>query len=145
MKTTGRIPAFVLLGGFRVIMRNWLYLTELRARGLRALVITSQGWRDAAERAIGSAEWPASMIADAGFVDGEVALEGSFTSGVIAQIMAWRLDYEITGVFAVGEMFVEQTGVVADLLGLPSPGCGPAGSAAASTSSGRTCPNGAPG
>ena len=117
-----RARAFILLGGFRVIMRNWLYLTELAARDLRVLVVTSEGWRGTAEQAMASGEWPASLIAETSFVEGEVGLEGAFTAGVIARVLSWRARYEIAGVFAVGEMFVEQTGIAADLLGLPSPG-----------------------
>ena len=114
--------AFILLGGFRVMMRNWLYLTELAARDLRILVITSEGWRSTAERAMARGEWPASLITETSFVEGEVGLEGAFTAGVIARVLSWRARYEIAGVFAVGEMFVEQTGITADMLGLPSPG-----------------------
>jgi biotin carboxylase len=36
--------------------------------------------------------------------------------------MRWRDYYDIRGVFAIGEVLVEQTGIVADALGLPSPG-----------------------
>lgn len=114
--------AFVLLGGLRVILRNSTYLTELRARGLKVLVLTAEEWRTETLRAMESQQKPGSLIDEAGFVRGEVAVEGGFTPGVIARLMEWRTRFEIVGVFAAGEMLVEQTGVVADLLGVPSPG-----------------------
>lgn len=115
-------PAFILMGGLGVVLRNWLYLTELERRGLSVLVVTSEGFREATEQAIKGGEWPASLIAEAGFVPGDVGIEGSFTAGVMAQVMDWRQRYEIAGVFSVGEMFVEQCGIIADVLGLASPG-----------------------
>jgi len=72
-----------------------------------------------------SGEWPGSLIAEAEFVAGDV--EGAFTAEVIAQVMAWRARYDIVGVFAVGEMLVEQAGIVADVLGLPYDRCAQAG------------------
>ncbi len=122
MPGSGRPRAFILLGGFGVMVRNWIYLTELERRGLHILVITSQDWRSATEQSMTSGEWPGTLIAGAGFVAGDVSVEGTFTADVIAQVMAWRSRYDIVGVFAVGEMLVEQTGILADMLGLPSPG-----------------------
>jgi hypothetical protein len=118
----GRPAAFVLLGGLRVIVRNWLYLTELERRGLTVLVITSADWRDETARCMASRGSPGALIGDAAFVDGSVKIDGSFTPGVVAQMRRWASRYDIVGVFAVGEMLVEQTGIVADALGLPSPG-----------------------
>ncbi|MEU9301684.1 ATP-grasp domain-containing protein [Streptomyces sp. NPDC048269] len=117
-----RPRAFVLLGGLRVILRNWRYLTELEQRGIAPLVLTSEQWREETSRQMASGLRPGSLITEAGFVTGTVGTEGGFTGGVVAQVMAWRERYDIVGVFAAGEMLVEQTGIVADLLGLPSPG-----------------------
>ncbi|MEV0224782.1 ATP-grasp domain-containing protein [Streptomyces sp. NPDC050704] len=117
-----RTPAFVLLGGLRVILRNWRYLAELERRGIAPLVLTSEQWRAETLRQMGSGLRPGALIEEAGFVSGSVSVEGGFTSGAVAQIMAWRERFDIVGVFAAGEMLVEQTGVIADLLGLPSPG-----------------------
>ena len=36
--------------------------------------------------------------------------------------MRWRGDFDIAGVYAVGEVLVEQAGLIADALGLPFPG-----------------------
>jgi ATP-grasp domain len=117
-----RADAFVLLGGLRVIVRNWLYLTELHRRGLRILVITSESWRAETERAMADEAGAGSLIDEAGFVAGSVEVEGGFTAGVIATILDWNSRYRIVGVFAAGEMLVEQTGIIADALGLPGPG-----------------------
>jgi biotin carboxylase len=41
---------------------------------------------------------------------------------VLAEVTQWRGDYDIAGVYAVGEVLVEQAGLIADALGLPFPG-----------------------
>lgn len=105
-----------------MILRNSLYLTELSRRGLRVLVLTSEEWAEETERAMAAVEGPGRLIEEAGFVHGDVAIEGGFTSGVVARLLDWRSRYDIVGVFAAGEMLVEQTGIAADLLGVPSPG-----------------------
>ncbi|UJW29933.1 ATP-grasp domain-containing protein [Saccharothrix sp. AJ9571] len=120
--SAGKPPAFVLLGGLRVIVRNWRYLTELDRRGLKILVLTSSGWRAETLACLAATEGAGALIHDAGFVEGKVELDGSFTAGVIAQVHRWQDRYRIEGVFAAGEMLVEQTGLVADALGLPAPG-----------------------
>jgi ATP-grasp domain len=114
--------AFILLGGLRVIVRNWHYLTELERRGLKILVVTSEQWRAETVRRMGESDGPGSLIHDAAFVDGSVTVEGSFTAGVVASVRRWLESYAVVGVFAAGEMLVEQTGIVADALGLPGPG-----------------------
>jgi hypothetical protein len=117
-----RPQAFILLGGFRVITRNWAYLTELTRRGLAILVITSVEWREEAQRAMGAGDGPASRIQEIAYVDGDVRVEGSYTSGTMTALHRWLDRYRINGVVAVGEMLVEQTGLIADALNLPGPG-----------------------
>jgi hypothetical protein len=114
--------AFILLGGLRVIVRNWSYLTELQRRGLKILVITSEQWRAETRQRMADRSGPGSLIDEAAFVDGSVRVEGSFTAGVVAAVREWATRYDLVGVFAAGEMMVEQTGIVADALGLPAPG-----------------------
>lgn len=121
-QAAGRPRAFVLLGGLHVIVRNWLYLTELDRRGLKVLVITSANSREETLDRMATEGDPAALIAEARFVEGRVGIEGHFTSGVIATVREWCARYDVVGVFAAGEMMVEQTGIVADALGLPSPG-----------------------
>jgi len=65
---------------------------------------------------------PASAIDEIAFIEGSVAREGSFIAGTIAAARRWRERYTIVGVYAVGETMVEPTGLLADALGLPSPG-----------------------
>ncbi|MFC4008213.1 acetyl-CoA carboxylase biotin carboxylase subunit family protein [Nonomuraea purpurea] len=97
-------------------------MSEIRRRGLKALFITSAGWREATTACMSDPSHPASVIDEAAFVSGAVELEGSFTAGVVAQALKWAREHDIVGVYAVGEMMVEQTGIVADALGLRSPG-----------------------
>ncbi|WP_019872676.1 ATP-grasp domain-containing protein [Salinispora oceanensis] len=115
-------PAFILTGAFAVVCRNPLYLTELRRRGLKILVLTAESWRKRATAAQQDPEHVAQMIDEIAFVEGSFDVEGSFTAGAIAQAQNWRDRYTIRGVYAVGETLVEPTGIVADALGLPGPG-----------------------
>ncbi len=120
--TEDRPAAFVLTGAFSVICRNPLYLEDLRSRGLRVLVITAAGYAGAARAATADPHHPAALIEDVGFVEGALDAEGSFTAGVVAVARRWQGAYDIVGVYAVGETLVEPTGLLADALGLPSPG-----------------------
>lgn len=114
--------AFVLTGAFWVICRNPLYLTELRRRGLRILVITPSSYRTGATAVRQDPTHPASMIEDIAYVDGSLDKEASFTPAVVAAAQAWRSQYRIVGAYAVGETLVEPTGLVTDALGLATPG-----------------------
>lgn len=114
--------AFVLTGSFLAICRAPVNLQELAARGLRILLVTPSAWRAEALASSGDPAHPSSVLDDIAFVDGGVEQEGSFTAGVVASVRAWRERYTIVGVYAVGETLVEPTGIVADGLGVPSPG-----------------------
>lgn len=114
--------AFILTGAFWVVCRNPLYLTELADRGITILVITAAMWREQARACMAEAGHPAASIDDIAFVEGELNIEGSFTAGTIAAARRWQRDYTIVGVHSVGETLVEPTGLLADALGLPSPG-----------------------
>ncbi|MEU6427266.1 ATP-grasp domain-containing protein [Microbispora sp. NPDC046973] len=114
--------AFVLTGSFLVICRAPLYLRELSRRGLRILVVTPASWREQALAQMRDPEHPASVIEEIAFTDGDVNTDNSFTAGVISGVREWRDRYDIAGVYAVGETLVEPTGLLADALGLPSPG-----------------------
>lgn len=67
-------------------------------------------------------EHVASHLTAVAFVEGALGRPESFTSDVLAEAMRWRDDYDIQGVYAVGEVLVEQAGLLADALGLPFPG-----------------------
>lgn len=116
------VRAFVLLGGFRVVCRNLEYLEQLRERGLAVLLIAPEAWRKEALERMADPAHPSSAIREASFVSGSMSQEGSFTADVIATGMRWRERYDIAGVFAVGEVLVEQAGLLADALGVRSPG-----------------------
>jgi hypothetical protein len=117
-----RDKAFIFLGGFRVLCRNSLYLSEIRRRGFKALLITSEEWRETTVQCMANRDHPASYLHEAAFISGEVAIEGNFTTGTVAQARVWAREYDVVGVYAVGEMMVEQAGIIADAFGLPSPG-----------------------
>lgn len=124
-----RPRAFILLGGLGVIARNWRYLTELDRQGLAILILTAGKWRDAAHKLATGEKKLSAQVAEIGFV-GDGSLDRSFagleidslTSGVVAQVREWEFRYSIAGVFAAGEMLVEQAGIIADALGVPAPG-----------------------
>lgn len=122
MTPQGTKPAFILLGGFGVVCRNPLYLTELRKRGYRILLATPESWRDDVAKVHQEPGHPAADIDEVAFVKGTLGLDGSFTSGVVGQALKWSERYDIVGVYAVGEIMVEPTGIVADALNLRSPG-----------------------
>ncbi|WP_441245323.1 ATP-grasp domain-containing protein [Kitasatospora sp. McL0602] len=114
--------AFILTGSFLAICRAPLYLRELSRRGLKVLLITGSVWREQAVAGTADPAHPASVIDDIAFVEGSVDVDGSFNSGVVAAVQAWREQYTVVGIYAAGETLVEPTGIVADALGLPSPG-----------------------
>ncbi|RUT66544.1 hypothetical protein CKG00_09205 [Morganella morganii] len=123
MNTKTSLPAaFVLTGAFWVICRNSLYLTQLAERGLTILVLTPGSYRQQVEEARRNKRSPISHIADVAYVEGSLDKEASFNSSVIAVLQNWRKLYQIVGTFAVGETLVEPTGLIADALGIRSPG-----------------------
>jgi D-alanine-D-alanine ligase-like ATP-grasp enzyme len=98
-------PALVLLGGFAVAW-NQRFLEAARARDLDVLLVDAPGPQFAAMRAIG-----------------EVGLAvATDLAGIVDYAAAWADRYDIRGVCVLREEYVESGAVVADLLGLPSPG-----------------------
>jgi hypothetical protein len=114
--------AFVLMGGFGVVCRNPLYISELKRRGLVVLLICPESFREAATHGMAREGHIGAQISEVAFVAGSLGDPGSFTAEVIARALAWRRRYRIKGVYAVGEVLVEQAGLLADALELPSPG-----------------------
>lgn len=118
----GKAEAFILTGSFPVIRRNPLYLTELSRRGLKILVITADSYREQATEAMADTSNPASHITDIAYVTGDFTVQGAFVAGAVARTAAWRDTYTIVGVYAVGDYLAEPTGLLADGLGVRSPG-----------------------
>lgn len=114
--------AFILAGSLLAVCRAPRYLTELRERDLRVLVITPASWRAEAQRVAGDPDHLLAGVTDIAFVEGSVRREGSLLAGPIAAALAWRQRYEIVGAYAVGETMVEPTGLIVDALGLPGAG-----------------------
>ncbi|GAA3723435.1 ATP-grasp domain-containing protein [Salinactinospora qingdaonensis] len=119
---SSRPDAFILSGSFLAVARAPLYLEELTRRGLRVLLITPSRWRDAALTAMHDTEHPAAAVHEVAFVEGEAGRESSYVADAVAAARRWRERYRIVGACAVGETQVEPTGLLADGLGLPSPG-----------------------
>ncbi|SDM31423.1 ATP-grasp domain-containing protein [Streptomyces sp. cf386] len=117
-----RPRAFILTGSFMVIRRNPLYLTELSRRGLKILVITAESYREQAAEAMADTSNPASQITDIAFVTGDFTVQGAFVAGAVARTAVWREAYTIVGAYAVGDYLAEPTGLLADGLGVRSPG-----------------------
>jgi hypothetical protein len=114
--------AFILTGYLPVVCRDAIYFEELRRRDLKVLVITPAISRSYAAAHGDDPAHPASMIDEIAFVDGSVASEGSYLPGVIEHAERWRSQYDVVGIYAVGETLVEPTGLIADYFGLPFPG-----------------------
>ena len=117
-----RPRAFILTGFLPVVCRDSIYIDDLGRRGLKVLVITPAISRSYADEHGDDPTHPASAIEEIAFVDGSVASEGSFLPGVIEHAGRWRDEYDVVGIYAVGETLVEPTGVVADYFDLPFPG-----------------------
>ncbi|GAA1902406.1 hypothetical protein GCM10009716_10360 [Streptomyces sodiiphilus] len=113
--------AFVLAGSFLAVCRAPAYFEELHARDLKILLITPSP-AEQARRAARNREHPASGIEDFAFVGAGSGTEDAFLTEAVNAARAWRGRYRITGVLAAGETQVEPAGLLADALGLPSPG-----------------------
>lgn len=119
---TPAADAFILTGAYWLLSRNPRYLEQLAARGIAALVITPARWREPALREASALAASGAPVAEYAFVDGDPNAEGAFIPGAVAAARRWTRDYTILGVLAVGETVLEATGLIADGLGLPSPG-----------------------
>lgn len=117
-----RPRAFILTGFLPVVCRDSIYIDDLQRRDLKVLVITPAISRSYAQAHGDDPAHPSSAIDEIAFVDGSVGSEGSFLPGVIEHAERWRKQYEIVGIYAVGETLVEPTGLVADYFDLPFPG-----------------------
>ncbi len=119
---THRPQAFLLTGAFRVVCRNHRFLTALAARGLKVLVLCPESSRGQAEAALHASGELVNRVADIAYVSGALDRESSYDPDVLAVLQDWRDRYRIVGVYGMEETLVEPTGLVCDLLGVPSPG-----------------------
>jgi biotin carboxylase len=98
-------PALILLGGFAVAW-NQRFLQAARARDLDVLLMDAPGPQADAMRPIG-----------------EVGIAAATDlAGIVDHAAFWAARYDVRGVCVLREDYVEPGAVVADLLGLPSPG-----------------------
>ncbi|BDX34368.1 hypothetical protein TUM20985_49150 [Mycobacterium antarcticum] len=114
--------AFILTGYLPVLCRDFIYIDDLRRRDLKVLVLTPAISRSYAQAHGADPAHPAAAIDEIAFVDGSVASDGSYLPGVIQHAERWRTQYDVVGIYAVGETLVEPTGLIADYFGLPFPG-----------------------
>ena len=105
--------AFILTGYLPLVCRDFIYIGDLRRRGLKVLVITPAISRSYAQVHGDDPAHPASGIDEIAFVDGSVGSDGSFLPGVIEYVERWRARYDVVGIYAVGETLVEPTGLIA--------------------------------
>jgi len=108
-------PAIVLLGGL-VATWNHRFLRAAHERGLRVLLVDRAKTRLGQARSAAGEDHPWSRIADLGEHDPDA------TGAILDTCLAWARQYDIRGVCCLREEFVTATALVADLLGLPSPG-----------------------
>lgn len=116
MTAPARTPALLILGGFAVAW-NQRYLRAAQARELAVLLVDCPGRTAAA--LIGA--WRDGDPSLSGVADVCLAPAGDLES-IADEASAWSTRYVIRGVCAIKEDYVESAAVVADMLGLPSPG-----------------------
>jgi biotin carboxylase len=102
-----RPPAVILLGGL-VVAWNQRFLDAARRRDLHVLLLDGPATPLADLRSHGVADVARRAATD--------------LDGVVERCVAWAQEYDVKGVCCLREEYVEATGLVADLLDLPSPG-----------------------
>jgi hypothetical protein len=112
----------LFLTGFGVVGRNHDYIRLTVDRGLVPLLVSPEGFRAEVEAARRHPGHVVHQIRDIAFVRGALDTPESFTADVVAVLRRWEATYEFVGVCAIGEVLVEQAGLVADRYGLRSPG-----------------------
>ncbi|MBM7774774.1 biotin carboxylase [Actinokineospora baliensis] len=114
---TARPEAFVVLGA----MFAFRYPHLLPAATERGLVVLAVESPTRFARLIDGARRSDPTHPLAGYAD-RVWLDGDQHERVLDQVLRWAKTHRIRGVLALEEAFVEVTGLVADVLDLPSPG-----------------------
>lgn len=122
MNDTPDVDAFILMGGFGVVCRNWGYITQIRRRGLVPLLITPRSFSADVVAAQAMPDHIVHQLGAIAYVEGALNMENSFTADTVRVMREWEPEYAVKAVFAVGEVLVEQAGLIADRYGLPSPG-----------------------
>ena len=113
-----RPPAVILLGGM-VATWNHRFVSAARRRGLAVLLVddpTTGLVRLVEQRAAAHPEHPLDGVA------GCVERRSNEPGDVLEACLAWNRRWDVRGVCSLREQFVEPASLVADLLGLPSPG-----------------------
>ncbi|MCA1850830.1 MAG: ATP-grasp domain-containing protein [Beggiatoa sp.] len=116
MSTRGRDQAFVL---FTDLPKAGPYLDALNRRGLEVLIITGPPHWPMEKVAISFVHTPGHLFTT---VEEFAFIPAEDLPAIYAQLAAWQDRYDIVGVFASSEVFVEPAGQVAHLLGVPGVG-----------------------
>ncbi|SDY48277.1 Biotin carboxylase [Amycolatopsis xylanica] len=114
-----RAPAFLFLGDLVIVARQARLITEARRRGYAPLLVVTPH-TDPARLAELRADpsHPLSQLADV------VEVPDATVDAVMPGIQPLLRRYDVQGTMCIGDLFVEPTGVVADVLGLPGAGSG---------------------
>ncbi|NRQ37768.1 ATP-grasp domain-containing protein [Nonomuraea sp. NN258] len=111
-------PAVILLGGL-VATWNHRFLRAAHDRGLEVLLVDTANARLGAARSAGveaGGGHPWSRVAEIGEHDSDAARR------ILDTCLEWAGRYDIRGACSLREEFVTAAALVADVLGLPSPG-----------------------
>ncbi|WP_405015702.1 ATP-grasp domain-containing protein [Kitasatospora sp. NBC_00070] len=111
-----RRPALLLVGGLAVAW-NQRWLAAARARGLELLVLDAPGPHT--ETLLAGRDTPGHPLAD---VVEAALVPADDLAGLADRASAWALEHDIRGVCCLREEYVEGSALVADLLGVRSPG-----------------------
>ncbi|MFJ1703652.1 acetyl-CoA carboxylase biotin carboxylase subunit family protein [Kitasatospora sp. NPDC088346] len=111
-----RRPALLLLGGLTVAW-NQRWLDAAGSRGLDLLVLDAPGPHAAGLLAARTTpDHPLAPVADAALIDADDH------AALADRAAAWAREYDVRGLCCLREEYVEGAAVVADLLGVRSPG-----------------------
>ena len=116
-RQSARPPAVIVMSDLAALARQHSLITDIAGRGLVPLVVVGPSTDLARLNGhIADDAHPLSRIAAVRqFPDPAVG-------GVLASVQDWITDFEVRGVICSGEVFVDPAAVLAEALGLPSPG-----------------------
>ncbi|MEY9839847.1 acetyl-CoA carboxylase biotin carboxylase subunit family protein [Streptacidiphilus sp. EB103A] len=116
-RQSGRTPAVVVMSDLAALARQHRLIVDIAERGLTPLVVVGPS-TDLVKLTghIEDSGHPLSRIAAV------LQLPDAAIGAVLASVQDWITDYDVRGVICAGEVFVDATAVLAEVLGLPSTG-----------------------
>ncbi|SEK91414.1 ATP-grasp domain-containing protein [Streptacidiphilus jiangxiensis] len=113
----GRRPALVVMSDLAALARQHRLIVDIAERGLTVLVVVGPSTDlEKLDGHIRDGGHPLSRIAEVR------QLPDAAVGAVLASVQDWITDYDVRGVICAGEVFVDATAVLAEVLGLPSTG-----------------------